>query len=117
MRQDQYEKLQKLSEQLADVLVAELDPSSWPGATIPIAHQDRDTRGDRYWFKKNAGMTLTVLTKLHTIIGLVQRTAPPTPEDEDPAEDIEAEVAAAEAEALRAIEAAQRRAKRGGKSK
>jgi len=116
MRQDQYEKLQQLSEKLADVLVAELDPDSWPGATIEVAHQDRDTRGDRYWFKKNAGMTLTVLTKLHTIIGMVQRIAPPDPEAgaEEP-HDIDAEVATAEQEALRAIETAQRRAKNAGR--
>lgn len=118
MRQDQYEKLQKLSEKLADVLIEELDPTRWIGAGIHVANMDRDTRGDNYWCKKSAGMTLTVLTKLHTVIGMVQRAAPPPAEDQPgEGEDMDAEIATAEAEALRAIEAAQRRAKRGGKPK
>jgi hypothetical protein len=119
MRQDQYEKLQGLTEKLADVLIDELNPEEWPGAGVKPANMDRDTRGDRYWCKKNAAATLSALTRLHTIIGMVQRTAPPpSPEDAtDDEGDLETEIASAEQEALRAIEAAQRRAKRGGKSK
>lgn len=115
MRQDQYEKLQALTEKLADVLIGEIDPDKWPGAGLEPANMDRDTRGDRYWCKKNAGMTLTALTKLHAIIGLVQRTTPPpAPEDAAGEEgDLETEIQSAEREALRAIEAAQVRAKRG----
>ena len=111
MRQDQFEKLQHLTEKLTDVLIGEIDPQQWPGHGIAPNVMDRDTRGDRYWCKKNAAATLSALTRLHTIIGLVQRTAPPpAPEDDD----IETEIASAEREALRAIEAAQSRAKKAG---
>lgn len=117
MRQDQYEKLQALSEKLTDVLINEIDPAVWPGHGIAPNAMDRDTRGDRYWCKKNAAATLSALTRLHTIIGQVQRTAPPDPEVGEEETDIEKEIATAEAEALRAIDAAQRRAKNVGKRK
>ncbi len=113
MRIDQYEKLQALTEKLADVLIDELNPDEWPGAGIKPATMDRDTRGDRYWCKKNAAATLSALTRLHTIIGLVQRTAPPPATEDADDDDLEKEIESAERAALRAIEAAQARAKRG----
>jgi hypothetical protein len=117
MRQDQYEKLQGLAEKLTDVLVNEVDPDGWPGRGIALSAMDRDTRGDLYWCKKNAAATLSTLTRLHTLIGTVQRVAPPDPEAATDDTDIEKEIATAEAEALRAIDAASRRAKNVGKRK
>lgn len=117
MRHDQFERLQSLSEQLTDVLIDELDTKRWPGDGIQLAAMDRDTRGDRYWTKRNAGMTLTVLTKLHTLVEITRRgtTVPEPTDDED--QDLETEIAGAEREAQKLIERALSHAKTGRRRK
>lgn len=73
MTQDQFERLVALQEKLVDVLLDELDPENWPGAGLAPAAMDQKTRGDRYWCKKNAAATQSVLTRNASLIGLVQR--------------------------------------------
>jgi hypothetical protein len=86
MRDDQFQRLQTLSEKLTDVVLDEADPSSWPGDDMTTekwralelvdAKEAQRIRGDRYWSKKNAAATLTLLTKVYTIAGWVtQRNA------------------------------------------
>lgn len=108
MRQDQYEKLQALAEKLTDTFLTEADPDSWPGAGMPIATMDQQTRGDRYWSKKNAAATLSVIIRTTSLVGIIQQRAaggadtPPaegTPEDDS----LDAEINAAEKEANRLL--------------
>lgn len=73
MRQDQYEKLQELTEKLTDVFLAEADPDKWSGTGIEPSKMDKTTRGDRYYDKKNAAATLTVLIRTTSLIGVIQR--------------------------------------------
>ncbi len=73
MRQDQFERLVALQEKLVDVLLDELDPEKWPGAGLTPGAMDQQTRGDRYWCKKNVAATQSVLTRNASLIGLVQR--------------------------------------------
>lgn len=81
MRQDQYEKLQALEEKLADVFIGEAEPEQWPGHGIAPSAMDQKTRGDRYWVKKNAVATLSLMQRVATTIGQVQlRGAGTTPE-------------------------------------
>jgi hypothetical protein len=75
MRQDQYERLQALSEKLTDVLIEEADPELWPGSTIPVDKQDKAIRGDRYWFKRNAVATCALVIRVGTLVGVVQRNS------------------------------------------
>jgi hypothetical protein len=72
MRQDQYERLQALSEQLTDVFIDEADPEKWPGAGIPLATMDKATRGDRYWSKKNAAATVMLIGRVESLVGSIQ---------------------------------------------
>lgn len=72
MRQDQYERLQALSEKLTDVFLEEADSDKWPGADIPANTMDAKTRGDRYWCKKNAVATVSLVQRVHTLTGLIQ---------------------------------------------
>ena len=104
MRQDQYEKLQALTEKLTDTFLAEADPDAWPGKGVEIAAMDQQTRGDRYWCKKNAAATLSVIVRTTGLIGVIQhraaagQDAPPhegTTEDDS----LDAEIRAAEKEA------------------
>lgn len=109
MRQDQYEKLQELTEKLTDVFLAEADPDKWSGTGIEPSKMDKTTRGDRYYDKKNAAATLTVLIRTTSLIGVIQRRtadgAPPLSgsgegQDIDDNEgSLDAEIAAAEKEA------------------
>lgn len=117
MRQDQFESLQRRAEQLVDVFLDESNPETWPGHGLKAANMDRETRGDRLWVKKNAVATLACTQR---IIGLVQvireRSAGELPPADDGdgvgADPLDAEVAAAEAEAARLLETLQRGARK-----
>lgn len=82
MRPDQLQRLQDLTERLADSFLLEADPAEWPGDGIPPADMDQHTRGDRYWCKKNAMATGGVLRFTLDLIG--KHNAPgDTPAEED----------------------------------
>src|SRR5687768_16669177 len=106
MRQDQYEKLQALTEKLTDVFLTEAAPDKWPGSATDPTSWDQQTRGDRYWMKKNAAATLTVLMKTTNLIGVIQQRSAGgedggagVGEGEPEPDGLDAEVRAAEKEA------------------
>lgn len=104
MRDDQYTKLKTLQAKLADVLIAEADPDTWSGHGKTPAELTRDERGDRYWCKRNAAATLSVIVRIFSVTGLIERANFPAPgaQPEVPPEaetDLDREVAAAEREA------------------
>lgn len=105
MRLDQIARMQMLSEGLADVVISEADPMTWPGAGKPAADLTKDERGDRYWTKKNAAATMTLLVKVMSITGMLAR-ADAQPSTEEPAEELDAEVAKAERRAMEMLERA-----------
>lgn len=76
MRQDQYERLQKLSETLTDVFLDEAEPNNWPGVGILPNAMQSSTRGDRYWCKKNAVATVSLIQRVHVLVGLIQLDSP-----------------------------------------
>lgn len=109
MRQDQYERLQALTEKLTDVFLDEANPETWPGKGLEASAMDQQTRGDRYWVKKNAAATLTVIMKTTSLIGVIQQRsaagAPdgvPAPESDEP-DGLDGEIRAAEKEATRLL--------------
>lgn len=107
MRQDQYDKLQKLEEELTDVFLQEADPKLWPGAGATPANMDAQTRGDRYWCKKNAVATIAMMTRIGHLTGMIQRAAAgtePDPEDGKEEDSLDAEVANAEKEAKKLMD-------------
>jgi hypothetical protein len=102
VRQDQYEKLQQLSEKLLDVFMVEADPEHWPGKGVRPGDMDSKTRGDLYWVRKTAASVLMLESRIATRIASMQLSgAGTTPAAEGAPEDdgIEAEVKAAEREA------------------
>lgn len=102
MRDDQIKRLEELGNELIDVVLEESDPKEWPGAGKPLASLEQQERGDRYWCKKNAGATLVLAMKIHSLVET--RTRPDwKPSDKD-AEDLEAEQKAAEREAAKVLE-------------
>lgn len=64
MRKDQIDRLQDIAEQIGEVFLEEADPANWNGSGVPLASLDKDQRGGRYWDKKNAIQTGTLLARV-----------------------------------------------------
>ncbi|QXI40442.1 hypothetical protein [Pseudomonas xantholysinigenes] len=107
MRDDQIVRLQALTERLGEVVITELDPHQWPGADKALAELTQQERGDRYWCKKNAAATMTLLLKAVNIAGLLNRQKP-APDAGAAIDELDGELAAAEREAQAIIERMQR---------
>lgn len=106
MRDDQITRLQALSESLGEVVIHEVDPANWPGATKDPSDLTQQERGDRYWSKKNAAATMTLLLKVVNITGILNKQKPG---DGDSAPTgLDGELASAEREAQAIIDRMQR---------
>lgn len=116
MRPDQYDKLQALSERLTDVVIDEADPDNWPGSGWKPNELTKEQRGDRYWSKKNAVATLSLIGRIHQLtvaIRMASHAGVGDPGAVTESEDgLDAEVAAAEKEATRLLDELQRRTKK-----
>ena len=101
MRDDQYSKLKALSEKLTDVVLTEANPEHWNGRDKPLEELTRNERGDRYWCKRNAAATLSVLMRIYTVTGMVERAGSRAPAELPDAgdSDLDKEVRSAEREA------------------
>lgn len=106
MRTDQIKRIQDLQEKLVDAVLLEADPDFWPGKGIAPADLTRDQRGDRYWCKKNAAATLSVLTKTMSLTQYEYRPAG-TPTNDGT--DVDKEIERAEKAAAKMLEQAQAR--------
>lgn len=105
MRKDQLKQLESLQEKLIDVLLVEADPDNWPAAEKLPMDLTRDERGDRYWCKKNASASLSVLNK---VMGIIHYKEKPTIQPGTGAaanEEIESEIIASEREASKILQA------------
>lgn len=116
MRQDQFESLQKRAEELIDLFILESNPDTWPGAGQEPREMSKQTRGDRYWTKKDCVATLACAQR---IIGLVDLArAKSAAGDDNPGavtegeDELEQEVAAAEKEAAALMSEIQRKARK-----
>lgn len=68
MRDDQRQRLAELSEKLTEVVLEEADPAAWPGQGKTVADMSPDERGDRYWCKKNATASISLLLRVQQVI-------------------------------------------------
>ena len=109
MRQDQIERLRDLSEKLAEVVLEEADPDTWPGAGLPLAELQQQQRGDRYWCKKNAAATFSLLERTQSLLSDASEVDPNGKPHERP--ELDKEIADAERRAAKAVAQAQARAK------
>lgn len=107
MRDDQITRLQALSESLGEVVIHEVDPANWPGAEKVPADLTQQERGDRYWCKKNAAATMTLLLKVVNIAGVMNRQKP-APDAGHAVDELDGELAAAEREAQAIIDRMQK---------
>ncbi|ASN67374.1 hypothetical protein [Pseudomonas sp. NBRC 111137] len=107
MRDDQITRLQALSERLGEVVITEVDPNNWPAANKLPAELTQEERGNRYWCKKNAAATMTLLLKVVNIAGIMNRQKP-APDAGHAVDELDGELAAAEREAQAIIERMQK---------
>jgi len=89
MRPETYAQLKKVSDELADVALIEADPKRWPGVDKDPNGLDRTTAVQRYWAKKHAGTTLSLLVRVHSLIDITERRALGEPHPPDDGEDVE----------------------------
>lgn len=115
---DKIKRLQELQGKLIDVFLDEGDPGRWVSPADGL-----NWRGDRYWDKRNAGATATLIVKVQTIIDQQLRTPTAAPTDPTPGDEREDEIsegklaAEAMAEAERIIESARNTRFGSGKKK
>lgn len=96
MKVEQLTKLRDIQERLADLFFEEADTARWPGMDT------RDARGDRYWHKKNALATLTVIGRIENLLALRDGRASGGPSQDQVKDDeaqLDREIAKAEKEA------------------
>jgi hypothetical protein len=110
MRPDQIERLRELQEKLADVVLEEADPDTWPGAGQQACDLSREDRGDRYWCKKNAAATFALLER--TTSTLTEYHAPTGLEPAAQEADIDRQIAKREKEAAVLLDGLMKKAKK-----
>jgi hypothetical protein len=93
MREDQLRRLDDLSKKVAEVFIEEADPDNWNGAGAPLAEMDVKLRGNRYWDKKNALTTGTLLQRMLELMSKANKAlgaaAPASDEEEEEIEKYE----------------------------
>jgi hypothetical protein len=102
MKAEQYLKLQDLSERLTDVVISDADPENWIGNGINPSKLTQVERGDAYWCRKMAVASLAVLTRVATLVEIIQNQSKKgsgAAEVTDDDRELDAAVASAEKEA------------------
>lgn len=102
VRDDQYAKLKAIAEKLADVVIHDTNPEHWTGTGKPSKELTQQERGDAYWCRKLAASSLSVLVRVYSVTGMIERAggaAPAIPESAAGETDLDREVAVAEREA------------------
>lgn len=103
MRPDQIERLNAIQEKMVEVLISEADPDKWDGAALlqsglSLSPQER---GNRYWEKKNAAMTLALLKDMGT---LAENSKAALGRDPYSSEELDKRINKAEADAAKLLE-------------
>lgn len=64
MKPEQLDRLLDIAERVTTVFIDEANPDHWSGSGLSLAEMDVETRGARYWDKKNAIQTGTLLARI-----------------------------------------------------
>lgn len=99
MDDEQASKIEALQSKLIDELLFEADPDNWPGTFSETGERKhpfemtQEERGDRFWSKKNANATLSLINKIESLSFWRNRGTRPNPLSEDQETDLEKEIA------------------------
>ncbi len=105
MRDDQIQRLTDLANDITEVFIEEADPKNWSGAGMPLSEIKPEVRGNRYWDKKNAIQTGTLLARVLDLAARDSRSVTTKTEEDD----AEKEIAAYEKKAKDLINGIQQR--------
>lgn len=114
MRPDQLTRIAELSEKLADVVLEEADPETWPGAGVPLADMSNEQRGNRYWAKKNAAASFSLLERTTSLLTDVKTVGNDRNKNDD---ELDAQIRAKEKEAAKMLERVMKGAKAAARGK
>lgn len=107
MRADQLERMRKVQEEVADVFFAESDIKDWPGDGKKPKELSVQERGDRYWSKKNAAASLSLIVRIENLLALRDGRSsggPKQPDIKDDEKNLDQDIEAAEREAAQLVE-------------
>jgi hypothetical protein len=104
MRPDQLTRLEELRDDLADTVLLDADPKLWTGAGKTPADMTQEERGDAYWCRKLAVSTVSLLTKVASLLDTHNKPTAGNAKDEG---DLDKEIRTAEREAAAMLERAQ----------
>jgi hypothetical protein len=99
---DQRLRLAALEEKLVDLVLDEADPDHWSGEGKSLSQLSQLERGDRYWCKKNAAASLSLLVKVSAVLEVKPGVGPSGRTDAE--EGVDRAIARAEAAAAKALE-------------
>lgn len=111
MREDHRQRLQSLTERLADRFIDEADPDNWTAAETLPRDMTQQERGDAYWCRKNAMATGGVLRFALDL--MAKAGVPGGGGGDNPDADMERQITEAEKRAKAAVTRALQRAKDG----
>lgn len=107
MHEQDYADLKAVAEKLATVAIVDANPENWAAHGVKPGEMTERQRGDAYWSRKIASQTLSVLTKVMSVTGMIERAtregAPPDDPAADDAQRINREVEAARRKATRML--------------
>lgn len=83
MREDQRKRLKQLSENLVEVVLVEADPTQWSGGEKLPKDLTKEERGDRYWCKRNAAATMSIVMKAEALLAHYQDPGKKPPSEDD----------------------------------
>lgn len=103
MKLETFRRIEELQEKLAEVVLIEADPVNWTGGDVLPKDLTQEERGDRYWCKKNAAATMSLLTKACSLMNFDGKHQEP-PEQTDDNPELDKQVASAEKDAMRLLD-------------
>jgi hypothetical protein len=110
MRQDQYVRMQALSEEIAEIAIFDMNPKNWAATGIAAKDMTKEQRGDAYWSRKIIIADIAVLTRMAVLKNTL--SAARSPDDEDEETSLDEEITKAETEAKQLLDEVQRQAKK-----
>ncbi|BCD89693.1 hypothetical protein PSm6_61000 [Pseudomonas solani] len=104
MREDQRARLSGLRDELMETALLDADPKLWTAAGKAPSDMTQEERGDAYWCRKLAVSTVSLLTKVQSMLETHGKPTAGNGKDEG---DLDKEIRQAEKEAQAMLERAQ----------
>jgi hypothetical protein len=85
MHERDYAEFKAIAEKLALVAIVDANPDNWDASGLTPGAMSQAQRGDAYWCRKLASQTLSVLSKVMNVVGMIERASRAGELPDDPA--------------------------------